>query len=297
MKGDAPPHIKILVGVLAFMSRILAEIANTYKLTRSCVRVLGKDKELLLFPVLCVISVVVSFSFIISLDIVKNMIVAGGVVSHVSLFVLFLIYNFVVVFFNCALISAALERARGDNPNVITGLAGALMNIHHIVSWSAVVTVVTYLIQMPRAKGTGGTTGLFIGRSLEYGWLMITFFVMPIMIEENKGPIDAIKRSIELFQKVWGQQVVAIFGFAIINQVFLPLCYGLSQLVETEFGETAGLFFFIATGGTIFCLSYTLQSIYKVALYRFALGKPTFEFEKRDFEKAFVPKGEALERL
>ena len=44
---------------------------------------------------------------------------------------------------------------------------------------------------------------------------MMTFFVVPIIVSENIGPINAIKRSTSLFKQTWGDQVVANFGFGI----------------------------------------------------------------------------------
>ena len=54
--------------------------------------------------------------------------------------------NFLIVFFNSALVSAALERLRGGDPNVKSGLSHAIKHIHHIFFWSIIVTIVAILI-------------------------------------------------------------------------------------------------------------------------------------------------------
>ena len=264
-------------------------VSNTFKMMKSCLDVLKKDRELILFPVFAAISVGL-FVLIMS---------AGGYLDNLDTEqggslapIIFLIFgaNFLIVFFNSALVSAALERLRGGDPNVRSGLSHAVKHIHHIFFWSIIVTIVAILIAMIRGDRRENSIFRQIFASLiQAGWAMMTFFVVPIIVSENIGPINAIKRSTSLFKQTWGDQVVANFGF------------GIFQLFGVLLGVVVGWFFGLFSpvlgaflGGSIAVMSvaiiYTLEGIYKAALYEFALGEKPLEFQQEDLRTAYQRK-------
>ena len=264
-------------------------VSNTFKMMKSCLDVLKKDRELILFPVFAAISVGL-FVLIMS---------AGGYLDNLDTEqggsltpIIFLIFgaNFLIVFFNSALVSAALERLRGGDPNVSSGLSHAVKHIHHIFFWSIIVTIVAILIAMIRGDRRENSIFRQIFASLiQAGWAMMTFFVVPIIVSENIGPINAIKRSTSLFKQTWGDQVVANFGFGIF-QLFGVL---LGVVVGWFFGLFSPLFGAIL-GGSLAVMSvaiiYTLEGIYKAALYEFALGEKPLEFQQEDLRTAYQRK-------
>ena len=118
---------------------------------------------------------------------------------------------------------------------------------------------------------------------------MMTFFVVPIIVSENLGPISAIKRSTSLFKQTWGDQVVANFGFGIF-QLFAVM---LGVVIGWFFGLFSPIFGIIV-GGLLSAMSvaviYTLEGIYKAALYEFALGEKPLEFQQEDLRTAYQRK-------
>ena len=264
-------------------------VSNTFKMMKSCLGVLKKDRELILFPVFAAISVAI-FVLILS---------AGGYLDNLDteqggslapLILLIFGANFLIVFFNSALVSAALERLRGGDPNVKSGLSHAIKHIHHIFFWSIIVTIVAILIAIIRGDRRENSIFREIFASIiQAGWAMMTFFVVPIIVSENIGPINAIKRSTSLFKQTWGDQVVANFGF------------GIFQLFGVLLGVVVGWFFGLFSpvlgaflGGSIAVMSvaiiYTLEGIYKAALYEFALGEKPLEFQQEDLRTAYQRK-------
>ena len=264
-------------------------VSNTFKMMKSCLDVLKKDRELILFPVFAAISVAI-FVLILS---------AGGYLDNLDteqggslapLILLIFGANFLIVFFNSALVSAALERLRGGDPNVKSGLSHAIEHIHHIFFWSIIVTIVAILIAIIRGDRRENSIFREIFASIiQAGWAMMTFFVVPIIVSENIGPINAIKRSTSLFKQTWGDQVVANFGF------------GIFQLFGVLLGVVVGWFFGLFSpflgavlGGSLAVMSvaiiYTLEGIYKAALYEFALGEKPLEFQQEDLRTAYQRK-------
>jgi len=48
------------------------------------------------------------------------------------------------------------------------------------------------------------------------GWGLITAFVIPLMVYQDIGPIDAIKRSGAIFKKTWGENLIRVFGVGLM---------------------------------------------------------------------------------
>ena len=266
-------------------------ISNTIHLMKSCVNVLKKDKELVFFPIMAAIFVIVLLGIIYS---------TGGITfsdnpeeqgSIIPLAILIFGANFIIVFFNSALISAALERLRGGDPNISSGLSHAFKHVHHIFLWSIIVTIMALIFAAIRSSGRNrGMMGQIMtelfASFLQAGWAMMTFFVVPIIVSENLGPISAIKRSSGLFKQTWGNQVAANFGFGIF-QVLALLASGAIGWIFGLASPTFGMIVGVLCASISVSIIYTLEGIYKAALYEFAMGEKPLEFEQQDLRTAY----------
>ena len=277
-------------------SGFFGSISNTIDLMKSCIRVLKKDKELILFPILAAIFVIlfvwIIFTFV-GLD--MSALTAEDNQSEempvIPLLILLFGANFIVVFFNSALVSAALDRLRGGNPNIRSGLSHATKHIHHIFIWSIIVTIMALIFAAIRAsarnRGAVGQIMTSIFASLlQAGWAMMTFFVVPIIVSENLSPFAAIKRSSGLFKQTWGNQVTANFGFGIFQILALLASAALGWffgLMSANLGMIVG----VLCATTSISIIYTLEGIYKAALYEFAMGEKPLEFEQQDLRTAY----------
>ena len=269
-------------------------ISNTIKLMKSCVRVLKKDKELILFPIMAAIFVISLLGFILGTGSIDLSEPNDNQQSILPLAILIFGANFIIVFFNSALISAALERLRGGDPNVSSGLSHALKHIHHIFFWSIIVTIMGLIFAALKANGRnrggfGGIMTQIFASFLEAGWAMMTFFVIPIIVSENISPLSAIKRSSSLFKQTWGNQVAANFGFGIFQILAIVISMGIGWffgLLNGTFGIAIGLL----SATTLVSIIYTLEGIYKAALYEHALGEKPLEFEEQDLRTAYRAK-------
>lgn len=192
-------------------------------------------------------------------------------------------------FFNFALIAAALERLRGGDPNVKSGLLHALAHTHHIFLWSLIVAAISVLVALIKGKRNSGFIRHIVGTAIEAGWTMITFFVIPIIVSEDRRPFAAIKRSIHLFKRTWGEQIISTAGFGVLRTLSLIICLGIGWVFGNIFGEQLGLVVLILTAVIVCSIIYTLEGIYKAALYEFALGETPLEFKQEELRTAFLP--------
>ena len=266
-------------------------ISNTIQLMKSCVNILKKDRELILFPIMAAVFVLILLGLIY---ITGSIDLSAANEEEMSIFpVAILIFgaNFIIVFFNSALISAALERLRGGDPNISSGLSHALKHVHHIFFWSIIVTIMGLIFGAIKANGRnrGGIGGIMtqiFASFLEAGWAMMTFFVIPIIVSENISPLSAIKRSSSLFKQTWGNQVAANFGFGIFQVIALLISFGIGWFFGLING-TLGIAVGILCATTSVSIIYTLEGIYKAALYEHALGEKPLEFEEQDLRTAY----------
>ena len=79
--------------------------------------------------------------------------------------------------------------------------------------------------------------GQFVAGLLGMAWSITTYFVIPVLVVEKKNPFEAMKRSVGILRKTWGESLVANFGIGLI--VFL--------LIIPIFGLIAGGFFMIGS--------------------------------------------------
>ena len=277
-------------------SGFFGSISNTIDLMKSCIRVLKKDKELILFPILAVFFVIlfvwIIFTFVgLDISALTSNDNQTEEIPIVPLLVLVFGANFIVVFFNSALVSAALDRLRGGNPNVRSGLSHASKHIHHIFIWSIIVTIMALIFAAIRASGRNrGAVGQIMtsifASLLQAGWAMMTFFVIPIIVSENLSPFAAIKRSSGLFKQTWGNQVTANFGFGIF-QILALLASGALGWFFGLLSANLGMIVGVLCATTSVSIIYTLEGIYKAALYEFAMGEKPLEFEQQDLRTAY----------
>ena len=127
---------------------------------------------------------------------------------------------------------------------------------------------------------------------LQAGWTMMTFFVVPIIVSENLSPISAIKRSTSLFKQTWGDQVIANFGFGIFQFLAIILSIAVGWFFGL-FSQILGFVIGALCASMSVAIIYTLEGIYKAALYEFALGEKPLEFQQEDLRTAYRSKAAA----
>lgn len=110
----------------------MGRFARSWELVKLCWRVLQQDKELVVFPIVSTIGVlVVTASFVVPgffTGFWQSVADHGAGVGLWALIVLFYLVEYlVIIFFNAALVSAAIIRLEGSDPGAFDreALAGA----------------------------------------------------------------------------------------------------------------------------------------------------------------------------
>lgn len=280
---------------------LFSSIKHTFELMKTSWRVLMQDRELMLFPILSGLTVILVAAVFAglaysagTLDRLSAAREAGSQASFtaadavIGVALAFLV-TAVTVFFNSALIAAALERLGGGDPTVRSGLRAASGNIPAVLVWAAISATVGLLLQLARGQAREGAGAMLmrIAIAMVGGiWAYMTFFVIPVMVAERLGAVAAIKRSSALFRQTWGQQAGASFGFGLIyiGAVLVTAAVAIPLMtVYPLLGIIAGAAVFAVTFGTV----AAMEGIFKAALYRFASGEHSTAFDDATLRSAY----------
>ena len=285
---------------------MFATIGRSFRLVKLCLHVLSVDKELAFFPIFSSIGVVlVVLAFmgvsigIGALDRIDEGAFGAGDIAVAFAFY-FLAY-FVIIFFNSALVYAAHERLAGGDPNIRSGLNGALHRIISILIWSAIAATVGLILQILNriARDRGGITGIIgqiIVGLIGAAWTLVTYFVVPLIVIEHRSVPDAFRTSFGLLRRTWGEQVVANFGLGIAAFLGYLIAAGIGALLFLVLSPlgTAGIVTAVLVGAALVAfvavLFATLDGIYKAALYNYATnGEVPSLFDGDVVREAFRP--------
>ncbi|MCZ6545519.1 MAG: DUF6159 family protein [Chloroflexi bacterium] len=253
------------------MGGIFRTFGNTWNITKISASVLRKDKELLLFPIMSGIFVLIVVGIAVAIGAsigtldrldAEAALTAGDIVLGVLAIVAAI---FVINYFNAALMGAARHRLKGGDPNLRTGFAAVNKHLGAVFGWSVISAIIFILLTYLRGK-----TDSFIGRMMigivGAVWAYMTFFVVPILIVEGVGPIEAIKRSKGYFSRTWGEQLVSGFGFGIIRMIaLLPAIIAAAILVPLS--PIAAAIVVVPLAAIAFAVVNAMEGIFKMALY------------------------------
>ncbi|MDP3565467.1 MAG: DUF6159 family protein [Methanoregula sp.] len=252
------------------------------------------DKKLLVFPLLSgVVSLIVLLTFALPLlitDSFMSMSGLGPVMYYGLLFVFYVVSYFVVIFFNTALITCVSARLNGKEATINDGLSNAVKHFGSILVWALISATVGLILQILEDKA--GFIGQIAATLIGGAWGLVTFFVVPILILEDKGVVDSMKDSVSLIKKTWGESIV---GGGSIFLVFLVIgivaCIGIFGIFVISQSFLLAIALLIIVVAVLAIVASAMQGIFVTALYTYAkTGTAPSSFNKDLIENAFMPK-------
>jgi hypothetical protein len=276
-------------------------IATGWELSKQSFRVLASDKELVLFPLFSgVACLLVLASFAVPLwstpwfrEVIETKQATHDPFAYLILFAFYVINYFVIVFFNAALVSCALKRMAGENPTVTYGLQQAASRLPQIAAWAVVSATVGVVLKMIESKSEW--IGKLVASLVGAGWAIATYFVVPILVVEQVGPLEALKRSTSLMRRTWGETLAGKMGvglvvLAAILPGFAAIVLGMvaagasGQPILAGVGVALGVVWILGVS----LVSAAVQSILLTALYLYAAeGTTPPQFDPALLQGAF----------
>jgi len=279
----------------------MERISRSWQLAKASLEVLKKDKELMIFPILSFIGVVIitlSFAIPTFLSRVMDTFAATGIpfFAYVVLFLFYVVQYSVVFFCNTALVGAAMIRLRGGDPTVRDGFKIAFSRFGSILGWaviSATVGVLLHMLSNNKNKKGVGISNL-VKSLLGAAWNVVTFLVVPVLAVEGLSPFKAIERSWNLLKKSWGEQIAGTLTIGLVFNLIgflgalllIGAGVGLSMWFQNPVPAIVCgilLFLFVVI---VSLISSTLSGIFTAAVYSYAADGRVGLFDENLIESA-----------
>ncbi|MDO8874441.1 MAG: DUF6159 family protein [Methanoregula sp.] len=269
-------------------------IGRSFALVKTSWNILMDDKNLLVFPILSgIVSLIVLLTFALPLLFTDNFMSGtdlGPIMFYGLLFVFYAVSYFVVIFFNTALITCVNARLNGKEATIGDGLSNAIRHFGPILAWSLISATVGLILQVLEDKA--GFIGQIAATLVGGAWGLVTFFVVPILILEDKGVADSVKDSVSLIKKTWGESIVgggSIFLVFLVIGIIAAIGIFAIWLVSQSFLLAIALLIIVVA--ILAIIASAMQGIFVTALYTYArTGTIPSSFNKDLIANAFVPK-------
>jgi uncharacterized protein DUF6159 len=165
-----------------------------------------------------------------------------GPVAWGLLFAFYFACSFIIIFFNAALIFCALQSFAGKEPSLRAGIATAAGRLPQILAWALVAATVGLILNALQnfLRDRLGFIGSLLGGIAETAWAVVTYFVVPVVVVDGVGPVEAVKRSSAILKRTWGEAIGGEGGLGFISILFfLPLVLLFGLLGSTGLGVWA----------------------------------------------------------
>jgi hypothetical protein len=143
-----------------------------------------------------------------------------------------------------------------------------------------------------------GFLGSLLGGLLEFAWAVVTCFVVPVLVVDGVGPVEAVKRSYAILKRTWGEAVagnggLGIIAFLLLLPALLVLVLAVPMVAIGNLGTVAVVLalvaiLYIVTLSVVFG---ALGAIFRTGLYIYATtGTAPAAFDPALMQGAFRSK-------
>ena len=275
----------------------MSTFSRSWNLVKAAWSVLRDDKELIVFPIVSAIGAIL---VMIAFAVPEFLLYSSGsneTISYILLFLFYLVLYTVINFANSALVGATMIRLQGGNPTLGDGFRIALSRLSAIVGYALIAATVGIILQ---ALSKRGALADLVRSLIGLAWNLATYLVVPVLVVEDVGPIEAVKRSASLLKRTWGEQIVGGAGMGLVFFVLFLLTTvlaGVGVYLGASLNSTTLIVACVVVGILVYLvlalLSSTLGGIYSAAVYRYAAdGEMSKQFAPELIRNAFHAKGD-----
>lgn len=260
--------------------------ARSLELVKASWSVVESDKELLLLPVMSVAALIVILgSLAVPVALLGGFSTGGaggepGIGAMLGALLFYVVAYFITLYFNTALVGAAMMRMDGGNPTLGDALRIATQRAGRIFGYACIAATVGLLLRSLEERV--GWLGRIVIKLIGVGWTLATFMVVPIIVTRDVGPIEAVKESAELLRRTWGENIIGNVGLGLVFGLayfVLALVGTFALIAAVQAGNAVFIGLVVALGVltflTLAALHATMQGVYSAALYRYATEHTT----------------------
>jgi hypothetical protein len=272
--------------------------SRSWRLLRESYAVLKRTPQLMVLPLISgFLSLIVGATFIVPLVLMSGghqtaQEIKSDPLYYVVSFGFYLVTSFIVIFFNSALVTCAHGSLMGREVGVKEGLQNATRHLGPILGWALISATVGMVLRTLSERS--GLIGRLVVAFLGAAWGLLTYFVIPIMVVDGIGPVQALKNSSALLKRTWGEQIGGNLGIGSALMIasllgVIPIVLGF--MAGGPVGIIGGLIAAVLYWMLVAIIGSALTGIYQTALYVYAsTGTVPEGFTPEYIQGAFVPR-------
>jgi len=217
---------------------------RSWCLVKSSFSVIGRNKQLLVFPIVIFIctSIIVGFFlappllrptgysylstahwqeigrslFSDSTNVAGQHTVVFTRGAMVYLAFLYLLSMFVATFFNVAFYHEILAALGGQAVSLGRGIRFALTKLPSILMWTLLAGLVGLIIKMIEQRLSWA--GRLIGKLIGVAWSVAAVFAIPVIVrQQTANPVEVLRNSAQMLRRTWGEALIGYLGLGAIN--------------------------------------------------------------------------------
>ncbi|MCU0653307.1 MAG: DUF6159 family protein [Candidatus Pacebacteria bacterium] len=261
----------------------IGRIKGGYMIAIESVKILSRNKSIMLFPLLALISGLL----VAAVFAVGYLVIYGGTegalegmnetsrqaIFYAALFVFYVIASFITAFFEIGLVTMVSGQIRGRKVTFSEGMRAASARTGKILFWSLTAATVGVVLQLISDKSK--MAGKIVSSLIGFAWGVATFFIVPVLALENETVIGSIKRSGGIFKNKWGEAIIANFSTGLFFSaililglvVFLVFAFLVAPATPVLVVSAGALVVFILT---VIIASQAVEGIYRTIIYEYA---------------------------
>jgi hypothetical protein len=251
-------------------------IARGFRLARVALEVLASDRRLLLLPMVsafCALG-----ALVVTATLARRLHVGSDAVQVIApVWIAAYAVSFITIFFNVALVHVVAQRWRGEPARLRDGVRAARGRAGAIAGWAVLTTTVGIALQLVE-RLTLGIGRIVFGLVADVAWSVASFFVVPVLVVERRGPVRALRRSGQIVRERWAEGIggatpIALATFMVVLPLFGLIFIGFVLYVTGL--PAPGLL--AMTGGAIAILAVCIVSgavtqVFTLAVFQHATG-------------------------
>lgn len=299
----------------------MRKLTRSWRIFRKSLTLIGKEKKLLIFPVLSACAMLLLFILIIA-GVVGLVVLAGGTTPegveaafadtgseegnpalNAVVFAIFaLVYLFcmtVANFCNTAFFSEIIRGLGGENVSVSRGFGYALYRLKAIFFWSLLASTIGIILSVLERRA--GLVGRIVLKLIGVVWAVASVFAVPAIVcdPELSNPFTALKRSASIIRRTWGETLIGFAGLHIITGVgvflFLLALFAVGALIGAAGGGAVPVITGAGVGMLLFLCFFAFcylvsvaEKVYIASLYLYATDRDELNlFDDEELAAAF----------
>ena len=262
---------------LVIEGKRIGPIRASYLLFIETFKYLWSDNELLWIPILSGLTQLFLFGVIAVMWLIPfGFLGEGGNtqemqhiqgIEYLYIFVLYVISAFTAAYSQAIVTHIVYTRVRGGDATLWNGIATAGKHWMTLFAWACITSTVGIILRVIAERSS--ILVKIIVLILGSAWSVLTYFVVPAIIIDNKSAFSAIGHSGAVFKRTWGETLVANISLAL---VFMLAFFALSVFggVVAATRGVDDFFVIIPIFIIVGVFSTVLDNVLRVLLYVYA---------------------------